>query len=322
MMPPRASAPYSSVRRSSAPPIPADWQSGRTASSDRPHTPSRISASPTPTSPSPSSATQQPPGSVASRRRRRTWDASGSPGGGTGSCNRRARSWNAASLTRSAPATSSARTGRTSAIAGTIVPPRARAPSLARTAGGALRLAAALRGGPRGIWQRRPRRGLGRRLRRRLRHLIGRGLRRRRLRRLLDGGGLRPRLGVGPLRDVLAPPRRRAALGRARVGGAPRPAGVELRAGRALVGALGAPLDAAPAVRALRIAPLRRPRPLVAGALLPATADRVRRLAAAALGARRRTVALAPARLRAPGDRQVACRDRLGADRAASRQRR
>ena len=51
MIPPRAPAPYSSARASSALPMPVDWRSGRTTSSERPQRPSRSSASAAPVSP-------------------------------------------------------------------------------------------------------------------------------------------------------------------------------------------------------------------------------------------------------------------------------
>ena len=68
MIAPRRPPPaYSSVRSSSARPIPLDWWSGSTTSSDRPHTPSRSMASAPPITRPSSSATHAPPGSVSIR---------------------------------------------------------------------------------------------------------------------------------------------------------------------------------------------------------------------------------------------------------------
>ena len=85
MIAPRRPPPaYSSVRSSSARPIPLDWWSGSTTSSDRPHTPSRSMASAPPITRPSSSATHAPPGSVSIRWEKRTSGAFGGGGGDGG----------------------------------------------------------------------------------------------------------------------------------------------------------------------------------------------------------------------------------------------
>ena len=93
--------------------MPLDCASGLTTSSDRPQTPSRTSAIEHPTTRPPRSATQAPPGSVASRWWTRTRPARIGPGGSGGSPKRRLRSWKASTLMSRTASTSATSSGRT-----------------------------------------------------------------------------------------------------------------------------------------------------------------------------------------------------------------
>ncbi len=119
MIAPRPPPPaYSSERSSSARPTPRDWYSGSTTSSDRPHTPSRSSASAAPTIRPLSSATHAPPGSRSNSWWIRTIAGISGGAGAGGSCRRRLRSAKVTTETSWIARSSSRRMGRMVATAG------------------------------------------------------------------------------------------------------------------------------------------------------------------------------------------------------------
>ena len=110
--PRRPPSAYSSVRWSSSRPSPADWCSGSTTSSERPHSPSRSIASAAPTSSPSRSMTHAPPGSRSISWLMRISASSGRGGGCGGSCRRSPSSVKVLNESRWTPSASSLRIGR------------------------------------------------------------------------------------------------------------------------------------------------------------------------------------------------------------------